>query len=37
MSLQLVFVYWDISRCLRTLTEELEERSFVVNETQVCF
>ncbi|XP_016896483.1 transmembrane protein 268 isoform X3 [Cynoglossus semilaevis] len=32
--IQLVFVYWDISRCLRTLTEELEERSFVVNETQ---
>ncbi|KAM4630907.1 transmembrane protein 268 isoform 2-T3 [Polymixia lowei] len=27
-NLQLFCVYWDISRCLRTLTETLEERSF---------
>ncbi|KAM9339966.1 transmembrane protein 268 [Symphorus nematophorus] len=32
--MQLYFVYWDMSHCLRTLTETLEERSFVANETQ---
>ncbi|XP_030004029.1 transmembrane protein 268 isoform X3 [Sphaeramia orbicularis] len=31
---ELFFVYWDISHCLRTLSETLEERSFVVNDTQ---
>ncbi|XP_034066167.1 transmembrane protein 268 isoform X3 [Gymnodraco acuticeps] len=33
-NMQLSFVYWDMSRCLRALTETLEERSFVVNDTQ---
>lgn len=33
--LQLYFVYWDMSRCLRALTETLEERSFEVNDIQV--
>ncbi|XP_030004028.1 transmembrane protein 268 isoform X2 [Sphaeramia orbicularis] len=33
-NMQLFFVYWDISHCLRTLSETLEERSFVVNDTQ---
>ncbi|KAG7225449.1 hypothetical protein INR49_027443 [Caranx melampygus] len=33
--MQLFFVYWDMSRCLRALTETLEERSFVANDTQV--
>lgn len=33
-NMQLYFVYWDMSRCLRALTETLEERSFVANETQ---
>ncbi|XP_076610291.1 transmembrane protein 268 isoform X2 [Chaetodon auriga] len=32
--MQLYFVYWDMSLCLRALTEILEERSFVANETQ---
>ncbi|XP_037548859.1 transmembrane protein 268 [Nematolebias whitei] len=31
---QLYFVYWDMSRCLRTLTESLEERCFMTPETQ---
>lgn len=35
VSVQLYFVYWDMSRCLRALTETLEERSFVANDTQV--
>ncbi|KAI3358720.1 hypothetical protein L3Q82_015135, partial [Scortum barcoo] len=30
----LYFVYWDMSRCLRALTETLEERSFAANDTQ---
>ncbi|KAM3596928.1 uncharacterized protein V6R79_023053 [Siganus canaliculatus] len=33
-SMQLFFVYWDMSRCLRTLTETLEESSVAGNETQ---
>ncbi|XP_039978223.1 transmembrane protein 268 isoform X2 [Xiphias gladius] len=33
-NMQLYFVYWDMSRCLRALTETLEECSFVVNDTQ---
>ncbi|XP_073339628.1 transmembrane protein 268 [Pagrus major] len=33
-NMQLYFVYWDMSRCLRALTETLEERSFVANDTQ---
>ncbi|XP_010792209.1 transmembrane protein 268 [Notothenia coriiceps] len=33
-NMQLSFVYWDMSRCLRALTETLEEGSFVVNDTQ---
>ncbi|XP_071383608.1 transmembrane protein 268 isoform X1 [Centroberyx affinis] len=32
--LQLYCVYWDMARCLRTLTETLEERSSVANKTQ---
>lgn len=33
---QLCFVYWDMSRCLRTLTETLEEgSSFVSGDIQV--
>lgn len=33
---QLCFVYWDMSCCLRTLTEILEEgRSFVADDIQV--
>lgn len=35
VSLQLYFVYWDMSRCLRALTETLEGRSFVTADTQV--
>lgn len=35
VSLQLYFVYWDMSHCLRALTETLEERSSVANDTQV--
>lgn len=33
-NMQLYFVYWDMARCLRALTETLEERSFAVNDTQ---
>ncbi|XP_041867811.1 transmembrane protein 268 [Melanotaenia boesemani] len=33
-NMQLYFVYWDMSRCLTTLTETLEERSFVMTDTQ---
>ncbi|XP_032391616.1 transmembrane protein 268 [Etheostoma spectabile] len=33
-NMKLYFVYWDMSHCLRTLTETLEEGSFVVNDTQ---
>ncbi|KAK2830567.1 hypothetical protein Q5P01_018498 [Channa striata] len=33
-NMQLDFVYWDMSQCLRALTEALEERSFMENETQ---
>ncbi|XP_029022073.1 transmembrane protein 268 [Betta splendens] len=32
--MQLYFVYWDMSHCLTALTDTLEERSFVGNETQ---
>uniref|UniRef100_A0A3Q1J7I3 Transmembrane protein 268 n=1 Tax=Anabas testudineus TaxID=64144 RepID=A0A3Q1J7I3_ANATE len=32
--MQLYFVYFDITRCLRAVTETLEELSFVENETQ---
>ncbi|XP_054879651.1 transmembrane protein 268 [Poeciliopsis prolifica] len=32
--MQLYVVYWDTARCLRTLCETLEERSYVTNETQ---
>ncbi|KAM4724663.1 transmembrane protein 268 isoform 1-T2 [Anableps anableps] len=32
--MQLYFVYWDMSHCLRILSETLEEHSFVTNETQ---
>lgn len=35
VSLQLYFVYFDTSHCLRAVTETLEELSFVENETQV--
>ncbi|TMS18672.1 Transmembrane protein 268 [Larimichthys crocea] len=34
-NMQLYFVYWDMSHCLRALTETLEERSSVANDTQV--
>ncbi|KAG7500199.1 hypothetical protein JOB18_011573 [Solea senegalensis] len=33
-NMQLHFVYWDISLCLRALTEALEEHSFVENDIQ---
>uniref|UniRef100_A0AAZ3SNT3 Transmembrane protein 268 n=2 Tax=Oncorhynchus tshawytscha TaxID=74940 RepID=A0AAZ3SNT3_ONCTS len=33
-TLQLFIVYWDTARCLRTLTETLEEMSFVGDEAQ---
>ncbi|XP_042363064.1 transmembrane protein 268 [Plectropomus leopardus] len=33
-NMQLYFVYWDMSRCLRALTETLEEHSFVAHDTQ---
>ncbi|TKS88391.1 Transmembrane protein 268 [Collichthys lucidus] len=33
-NMQLYFVYWDMSHCLRALTETLEERSSVANDTQ---
>ncbi|KAM4549827.1 transmembrane protein 268 isoform 1-T1 [Fundulus diaphanus] len=32
--MQLCFVYWDMSHCLRTLTDTLEERSYVESDTQ---
>lgn len=32
--MQLYFVYWDMSHCLRTLINTLEEGTFVTNETQ---
>ncbi|XP_029919705.1 transmembrane protein 268 isoform X2 [Myripristis murdjan] len=32
--IKLYCVYWDMTRCLRTLTETLEEANFVANETQ---
>lgn len=35
VSPQLYFVYWDMSRCLRTLTNTLEEHSCVANDIQV--
>lgn len=35
VSLQLCFVYWDMSRCLRTLTDSLEERGCVADDIQV--
>ncbi|XP_054461974.1 transmembrane protein 268 isoform X3 [Anoplopoma fimbria] len=33
-NMKLYFVFWDMSRCLRALTETLEEGSFVENDTQ---
>lgn len=33
-NMQLYFVFWDMSRCLRALTETLEERSSVEDDTQ---
>ncbi|XP_061597746.1 transmembrane protein 268 [Cololabis saira] len=33
-NMQLYFVYWDMSDCLRTLTETLEESSFVTADAQ---
>ncbi|KAM3858178.1 transmembrane protein 268 [Diretmus argenteus] len=33
-NLKLYCVYWDMSRCLRALTETLEDESFAANETQ---
>ncbi|XP_056255568.1 transmembrane protein 268 isoform X2 [Seriola aureovittata] len=33
-NMQLYVVYWDMSRCLRALTETLEEHSFVANDIQ---
>lgn len=35
VSLQLYFVYWDMSRCLKTLTDTLEEPSCVANDVHV--
>uniref|UniRef100_A0A3Q2DN22 Transmembrane protein 268 n=1 Tax=Cyprinodon variegatus TaxID=28743 RepID=A0A3Q2DN22_CYPVA len=32
--MQLYFVYWDMSSCLRTLSDTLEELSFVADDTQ---
>lgn len=32
---QLYFVYWDMSRCLKTLTETLEEGSCMNGDIQV--
>ncbi|CAF92297.1 unnamed protein product [Tetraodon nigroviridis] len=32
--MQLYFVYWDMSRCLRTLTNTLEENNYVANDIQ---
>lgn len=33
-NIQLYFVYWDMSRCLKTLTETLEEGSFLSGDIQ---
>uniref|UniRef100_A0A3Q1ES10 Transmembrane protein 268 n=1 Tax=Acanthochromis polyacanthus TaxID=80966 RepID=A0A3Q1ES10_9TELE len=33
-NMQLYFLYWDMSRCLRTLTETLEGHSFMTTDTQ---
>uniref|UniRef100_A0A3P9I6J9 Transmembrane protein 268 n=1 Tax=Oryzias latipes TaxID=8090 RepID=A0A3P9I6J9_ORYLA len=33
-NIKLFFVYWDMSRCLRTLTETLEELDFVTSDSQ---
>lgn len=33
-NMQLYLVYWDMSHCLRTLTETLEQHSIVANDTQ---
>ncbi|XP_060915590.1 transmembrane protein 268 [Labrus mixtus] len=33
-NMKLYFVYWDLSCCLRELTETLEERNFETNDTQ---
>ncbi|XP_035039336.2 transmembrane protein 268 isoform X1 [Hippoglossus stenolepis] len=33
-NMQLYFVYWDMTRCLRALTEALEDHSFVANNIQ---
>ncbi|KAG8005227.1 hypothetical protein GBF38_011197, partial [Nibea albiflora] len=33
-NMQLYFVYWDMSHCLRALTETLEERNSAANDTQ---
>ncbi|XP_034401753.1 transmembrane protein 268 [Cyclopterus lumpus] len=33
-NMQLYFVFWDMSHCLRALTETLEEQSFVEDDTQ---
>ncbi|XP_024154334.1 transmembrane protein 268 [Oryzias melastigma] len=33
-NMQLFFVYWDMSRCLKTLTETLEELDFVTPDAQ---
>ncbi|XP_060948882.1 transmembrane protein 268 [Limanda limanda] len=33
-NMQLYFVYWDMTRCLRALTEALEDRSFEANNIQ---
>uniref|UniRef100_A0A3Q3G1C8 Transmembrane protein 268 n=1 Tax=Labrus bergylta TaxID=56723 RepID=A0A3Q3G1C8_9LABR len=33
-NMKLYFVYWDLSCCLRELTETLEEHNFVTNDTQ---
>lgn len=35
VSPQLYFVYWDMSHCLRTLTDTLEEHNCAVNDIQV--
>lgn len=33
-NMKLYFVYWDMTRCLRALTETLEDRSSAANDTQ---
>ncbi|KAM9824815.1 transmembrane protein 268 [Neosynchiropus ocellatus] len=33
-NMQLYFVYWDMTRCLRSLTQTFEEQSFVENDVQ---